>query len=321
MTSQPSPIARPERKAEEVSFDVGDYRLAGTLLLPSEAGPHPAVALLHGAGPGVRNDYVAPIADAFHQAGLAVLAWDRPGCGNSTGDWQRQTMYERAEEALTAVWFLQQHTDIDPQRIGLWGQSQGGNVACIAAGLSGEVAFIVATSPAGITLAEIQVTGLERQMRIDGVVQEQIEAAVRCAQALQAASRRGDSYTELDAKVICEARTQPWWQYFVMLPDAETWDYWRTRGGIPDLDFDPVPVWERVHCSGLAIWGERDTVLPMPEVVARTEVALARAGNPDVTIQVFPGAKHGIELVETGELAPGYLELIASWTRERVGLS
>jgi uncharacterized protein len=321
MTSQSSPISRPEPKAEEVSFDVGDYRLAGTLLLPSEADPHSAVALLHGAGPGVRNDYVAPIADAFHQAGLAVLVWDRPGCGNSTGDWQRQTVDERAQEVLTAVWFLQQRTDIDPRRIGLWGQSQGGNVASIATGLSGEVAFIVATSPAGITLAEIQVTGLERQMRTDGVVQEQIEAAVRCAQAIQAASRRGDSYAELDPRVLREAPMQPWWQYFVGLPDAETWDYWRTRGGIPDLDFDPVSAWELVHCPVLAIWGERDTVLPVSEVAARTEAALARAGNPDVTIRVFPGAKHGIELVETGELAPGYLELIASWTRERVGLS
>ena len=267
----------------------------------------------------MRNDYVAPIADAFRQAGLAVLAWDRPGCGNSTGDWQRQTVDQRAQEALTAIWFLQQRTDIDPRRIGLWGQSQGGNVASIAAGLSGEVAFIVATSPAGITLTEIQVTGLERQMRTDGVAQEQIEAAVRCAQAIQAASKRGDHYAELDAQVFREARTQPWWQYFTVLPDAESWDYWRTRGGIPDLDFDPVPAWERVHCPVLAVWGERDTVLPIPQVVARTEAALPRAGNSDVTVRVFPGAKHGIELVETGEFAPGYLELITSWTRERVG--
>jgi uncharacterized protein len=315
-----SPNTHSNSLAEEVFFEVGAYRLAGTLLLPSKPSPHPAVALLHGAGPGVRTDYVAPIADTFRQAGLAALSWDRPGCGNSTGDWQRQTIDDRAVEALTAVRFLQQRTDIDSQRIGLWGQSQGGNLASIVAGISGEAAFIVATSPAGITLAEIQVTGLERQMRADGVAQEQIEAAVRCAQALQAASRRGESYAEVVKKVLHQARTQPWWQYFAVLPDAETWDYWHTRGGIPNMDFDPVPVWEHVYCPVLAIWGEQDFVLPVPEVVARTEAALARSGNADVTIRVFPDAKHGIELVETGEFAPGYLELIVSWTRERVGL-
>lgn len=321
MTCVSSPITHSTRMAEEVFFEVGDDRLAGTLLLPSQAGQHSAVALLHGAGPGVRNDYVAPIAAAFHQAGLAVLVWDRPGCDNSTGDWQRQTMNERAQEALVAVWLLQQRTEVDPRRIGLWGQSQGGNVASIAAGLSGEIAFIVATSPAGITLAELQVTGLERQMHTDGMAKEQIEAAVRCAQAIQTASRRGDRYAELDEKVLQEAQTQPWWSYFAVLPNAEAWDYWRMHGGIPDLDFDPVLVWERVHCPALAIWGERDTVLPVPEVVVRTEAALTRAGNPDITIRVFPGAKHGIELVETGEFAPGYLELITSWTLKRVTLS
>jgi uncharacterized protein len=320
MTTDLSPTTQPKHMAEEVFFEVGDYRLSGTLLLPFGSGPYPAIALLHGAGPGVRDDYIAPIADTYRQAGLAVLSWDRPGCGNSTGDWQRQPMDERSQEALTAVWFLQQRTDIAPRRLGLWGQSQGGNVASLAASLSGEVAFIVATSPAGITLAEIQVTGLERQMRADSVAQEQIDAAVRCAQTLQVASRRGDSHAEVDEKVLHEARTQPWWQYFAVLPDVETWNYWRTRGGFPDLDFDPVPVWERVHCPVLAIWGERDTVLPVPEAVARTEAALARSGNADVTIRVFPGAKHGIELIETGEFAPGYLELITSWTRERVGL-
>ena len=321
MTSDSFPITHPKRMEEDVYLEVGNYRLAGTLLLPSEPAPHPAIALLHGAGPGTRHDYVAPIADVYRQAGLAVLSWDRAGCGNSTGNWQHQTMDERAQEALTAISFLQQRTDIDPQKVGLWGQSQGGNVASIAASLSREVAFIVATSPAGISLAEIQVTGLERQMRADSVAQQLVVEAIRCAQAIQEASRRGDSYAQLDEDVLSNARQQSWWQYFAVLPDRETWDYWHTRGGMPDLDFDPVPVWERVHCPVLLIWGERDTVLPVPEVVEHTEAAFARANNSDFMARVFPGAKHGIELEDTGEFAPGYLELISNWTRERVGLT
>ena len=96
MASQPAPAARPEREEQAISFEVGDYRLTGTLSLPLAGGPHPAVALLHGAGPGVHDDYVAPIGEVFTQAGLAVLVWDRPGCGGSTGDWQRQNVDERA---------------------------------------------------------------------------------------------------------------------------------------------------------------------------------------------------------------------------------
>jgi hypothetical protein len=36
---------------------------------------------------------------------------------------------------------------------------------------------------------------------------------------------------------------------------------------------------------------------------------------------VFPGAEHGIEPIETGEFAPGYLELITSSTLKRVILA
>jgi pimeloyl-ACP methyl ester carboxylesterase len=151
--------------------------------------------------------------------------------------------------------------------------------------------------------------------------QEQIDAAARCAQAIQAASRRGDSYVELETAVVNDARRQPWWHYFAVLPDAETWEFWRLHGGIPNLDDDLVHVWERVRRPVLAIWGERDTTFPVSEVVARTEAALARAGNRDVTVRVFPGAEHGIKSVETAAFASGYLELIASWTRERVGLA
>jgi hypothetical protein len=106
-----------------------------------------------------------------------------------------------------------------------------------------------------------------------------------------------------------------------VLPDAETWEFLRPLGGFPDLDRDQAVAWERVRCPVLAVWGERDTTFPIPEVVARTEAALARAGNRDVMVRVFPGAEHGIKSVETGAFAPGYLELIASWTRERVGLA
>jgi pimeloyl-ACP methyl ester carboxylesterase len=268
----------------------------------------------------MRNDYVAPIADAFSQAGLAVLSWDRPGCGNSTGDWQRQNVDERAVEASTAVQFLQQRTDIDSRRVGLWGLSQGANVASLAGGQSDEVAFIVAVSPAGITMAELQVYGLAQQMLTEGISQEQIDAAVRCAQAIQEASRRGDRYAELEAAVLNDARMRPWWRFFSVVPNKETWDFLRLRGGFPDLDRDQAATWERVRCPVLAIWGERDTTFPISEVIARTDTALARSFNADVTIRVFPDAEHGIKLVESSEFAPGYLELIVSWTRERVGL-
>jgi pimeloyl-ACP methyl ester carboxylesterase len=312
-----------DSRSQEVFIEVGGYRLAATLWTPPGPGPHPAAVELHGAGPGLRSDYIATVREAFSRGGLAVLAWDRPGCGESTGDWQRQTLEQRAEEAIAAVHFIQQHPEIDPARVGLWGQSQGANVASLVAARSSEVAFVAATSPAGITLAELQVYGLERWLRAEDTPEEQIRAAIDCARAIQDANRRGESYAKVEADMLGPARREPWGRYLTSppMPNAETWEYWRARGGLPDQDLDPVAIWEYVRCPVLAVWGERDTVMPVSEVALRTAAALAVAGNRDAAVRVFPGAGHGMECLGTGEPAAGYVELLISWARERVGLA
>jgi uncharacterized protein len=308
-------------RVHDVVLPMGDYRLAATLWMPAGLRPHPAVALLHGAGPGVRSDYIAPVREAFSHGGLAVLAWDRPGCGESTGDWRRQTLEDRADEALAAIGFLNAHPELASERIGLWGQSQGANVAALAAAHSSNVAFVAATSPAGITLADLQCYGLERSLRADGTSDEQIQAAIACVRMIQDADRRGDTYEQLETTALAPARSQPWGRYFTSppLPDVETWRYWRSRGGLPDQNLDPVPIWEHVNCPVLAMWGGRDVVMPVSDVVARTQAALLH--NRDISIRVFADAGHGMEIIGTHQPAPGYLEHLVSWTRARVGLT
>jgi dipeptidyl aminopeptidase/acylaminoacyl peptidase len=151
---QPSTGIGADTRSQDVFIEVGDYRLAATLWTPLGPGPHPAAVQLHGAGPGLRNDYIATVREAFSRGGLAVLACDRPGCGESTGDWQRQTLEQRAEEAIAAVHSIQQHPEVDPARGGLWGQSQGANVASLVAARSSEVAFVGVTRPSSPDLVK-----------------------------------------------------------------------------------------------------------------------------------------------------------------------
>lgn len=259
--------------------------------------------------------------EAFSSGGLAVLTWDRPGCGESTGDWRRQTLKDRADEALAAVQFLKTQPELASERIGLWGQSQGANVASLAAARSPDVAFVAATSPAGITLADLQAYGLERSLRAEGAPDEQIHAAIACVRAIQDADRRGDTYEQLETLALAPARSQPWSRYFTSppVPDAETWRYWRSRGGLPDQDLDPVPIWEHVNWPVIAVWGERDVVMPVSDIMARTKAALLH--NGDVTIRDFADAGHGIEIIGTDQPASGYLEFLVSWTRAHVGLA
>src|SRR5215467_9659729 len=76
-------------RTEEVHFRCGDHTLAGTLVLPGTPGPHPAVAFVLGSGPADRTYYgMAPhLWSHFAGHGFACLSWDKPGVGQSTGDY------------------------------------------------------------------------------------------------------------------------------------------------------------------------------------------------------------------------------------------
>ena len=74
---------------ENLQIDfAGGYTLAGTLFTPDsslKSAPYPLVILVHGGGPGLRDDYLA-VADLFARAENAVFVYDKRGWGESTGE-------------------------------------------------------------------------------------------------------------------------------------------------------------------------------------------------------------------------------------------
>lgn len=64
---------------------------------------------------------------------IAFLYFDKKGVGKSTGKWYKFDFYERAEDVKAAIEFLKTVPNIDTNRIGIVGHSQGGWIAQIAA--------------------------------------------------------------------------------------------------------------------------------------------------------------------------------------------
>ena len=76
----------------------------------------------------------------------------------------------------------------------------------------------------------------------------------------------------------------------------------------------------------LAIWGDRDVIVPVEKSVDVFNQTLKQAGNLDYTLKVFPNADHGLrpppeERTSEGEFISGYLETITGWVLERVNLA
>jgi pimeloyl-ACP methyl ester carboxylesterase len=301
----------------EMRFQSGDAQLAGTLHLPGGDAPHPAVVMLQGSGTTNRDaeGYFNPIREEFLRRGVAALSWDKPGVGESTGDWRLRTLYDRADEALDAIAWLRLQPEIDPSRVGIWGHSQGGWIGPLAASQSPDLAFLIINSGPGVGPHEQDLFGIEHSLRRDGATEEEIEQALAFMRTLHDASNRQRPYAETMATILEPASGTRGATYFGELTEQD-WEFFLRNARRP---YDPVPVLERITCPVLAIFGERDPLVPVARSVEIFEEAFAAAGNTDTTIHVFPGADHRIRTGNPLEFAPGYLALMGDWLQQRTG--
>lgn len=267
---------------EEIRFESGDVTLGGTVLVPdgppspSRNPPKPAIALVHGAGPHTREDQRAE-AEAFAREGVVALVYDKRTEGYS----QFERSYELlANDALAAVRALRTRPEVDPDAVGLWGLSEGGWVAPMAASRPegrDQVAFVVLVAASGIPPARQHSWNLENELRRQRVSGSMIGAVSRTGVRLL-----------VGADLFAEAH------------------------------HDPVGPLERTRQPVLALWGEKDRIQPPAESARIVREALERGGNENRAIRVFPDAEHGLRSSPDGfvvreQLAPGYPETVASW--------
>jgi hypothetical protein len=150
-------------KDEEVIYknETTGIELAGTLTLPTSEGPSPAVLLITGSGAQDRNETIVGhrpflvLSDYLTRRGIAVLRVDDRGIGGSNGNVSQATSEDFAGDVLTGVEYLKGREEIDPEKIGLIGHSEGGIIAPMVAVRSEDVAFIVMMAGSGLTGEEI----------------------------------------------------------------------------------------------------------------------------------------------------------------------
>lgn len=129
----------------EVQFSTDQGLIAGTLILPGEADDPPVAIFVHGDGPQDRfssDGYLVQMR-LLLEAGIGVYSWDKPGVGQSEGNWLHQSMSDRAREADAALRVVQQIDHVDAAKVGFLGFSQAGWVVPEAAGPGSKAAFAI----------------------------------------------------------------------------------------------------------------------------------------------------------------------------------
>ncbi|MGB2907618.1 MAG: alpha/beta fold hydrolase [Candidatus Aminicenantaceae bacterium] len=332
-------------REEEATYEnqKAGITITGTLTLPQGEGPFPAVLLITGSGAQNRDETIfnhkpfLVIADHLTRRGIAVLRVDDRGVGGTTGNLGESTTDELAGDVLTGVAFLKDHKEIDPERIGLIGHSEGGIIAPMAAARSEDVAFIILLAGTGLTGEEILYMQSELIQRANGMSEEDIQTSLEDSKRIYGVLKSGKDkqameeelrrmYEEDRAKLSEEEREEAvgsekafeaqikqvlsvWFLYF--------------------LTYDPRPVLLEVSCPVLALNGEKDLQVPPKENLAEIGKALKAGGNRDVTLREMPGLNHLFQTAETGAvseygkieetIAPEVLQLVGDWILERVG--
>jgi pimeloyl-ACP methyl ester carboxylesterase len=132
--------------------------LAATLTLPPGPGPFPAVAMVHGAGRRTRDEF--DVWTAFLALnGIAVLADDKRGLGQSGGVYPgdaatAEAIDRYARDAEAEARFLAGLPQVDPKRVGLFGDSQAGWISPLAAAREPAVRWLASVVGPTVSVGE-----------------------------------------------------------------------------------------------------------------------------------------------------------------------
>jgi dienelactone hydrolase len=307
-------------KTESVEVHNGDVVLRGELLVPATNGRHPAIVLAHGSGPATRHVGMWNV--FFVRLGMAVLSLDKRGAGESTGDWRTASMDNLASDWLAGVTFLKSRSDIDPERIGVHGSSQGGWTAPLMAARSSDVAFIIVRAGSGTNIANTILHEIEWSAREKGLSESEISEGMAAARVAMTMMARGASTEEYDTAMKPYRSRDSWSDIFPVIDETPRGRNWIRLNSA----YDSVDSVRKIHVPILWFLADNDHNVPTAISAPRLRQAFDDAGNHDATLIVLKNAAHGFMSTPTGNnkdfakqshFAPGYWDTMAQWLKPR----
>ena len=325
----------------EVSFrnQAAAIDLAGTLTMPAGPGPFPAVVLISGSGPQDRDSAIAGhrpflvLADYLTRRGIAVLRYDDRGCGRSGGKFHGATTADFAADAGAAWEFLARQPRIDPRRVGLYGHSEGGIAAPMAAAREPQVAFLVLMAGTGIPGERLIRMQIEAVARSRGAGEEAVRKELALNEKLFAVLQSPADPATLERKmkrIAREALAAMSAEEKKQLGESEEGQAADIKSYVADLDwnrfifsYDPAVSLRRVRCPVLALNGGKDTQVDADVNLPAIAGALKEGGNTDVETAKLPGLNHLFQTAQSGHpreygkidetMAPAVLQRVADW--------
>ena len=335
--------------SEDLEYDnpaIGIH-YGGTLTYPNSGGPFPAVLLITGSGQEDRDETIsghkpfAVIADYLTRRGFAVLRVDDRQMGKSTGDLSKATTLDFSKDVETSLLELQKRKDIDQNKIGLIGHSEGGLIAAMVAAENPKVSFIILLAGPGVKgsdLLALQTLALDRSMGIpeemaaaDGQLKGDLikalisspDTSVQFANAwksfqtwkkntnpemVSAMGIGGDPAARDFIRSFLKGLNNPWMLYF--------------------LQTDPANYFVKLKCKVLALNGSKDIQVVADPNLAAIDSAVKISAVKILSTEKLTGLNHLFQHCKTCTIqeysqleetfSPDALKIMSEWLDKNV---
>ena len=133
---------------KDIEFNAEGVTLRGWLYLPEDVdGTVPTILMAHGFS-AVKEQYLDGFAQAFASSGLGALVFDHRNFGASDGE-PRQEIdpIQQIRDYRHAITFARTISEVDSERIGVWGTSYSGGHALVLGAIDRRVKCIVSQVP------------------------------------------------------------------------------------------------------------------------------------------------------------------------------
>jgi uncharacterized protein len=192
-------------EVDRVTVRLDGASVAAKILMPVGApGPVPGVVFVHGAGTGSSETAFREQTEALAAAGVATMVPDKR---LDTYSARHRDYVAMAADYDRSVRLLQAHAGVDPTRVGVYGESEGGWIAPVIAASDPSLAFVVLASAPVVPPREQAAFAADNYLRNTNVPRGVFRAIPRAVG--MALPGGGFEYADFDVTPYQRQMTQP----------------------------------------------------------------------------------------------------------------
>jgi uncharacterized protein len=317
--------------------------LAGTLTIPEGKGPFPAVILVTGSGPQNRNEELFShkpfwvIADYLTRNGIAVLRYDDRGTYKSKGNFKSATTFDFTDDAEAGFNYLLSRNEIDHDKVGIAGHSEGGMIASVIAARNEKVKFIILLACPGLKGREVMIRSSSLVSRSFGMSEGKIDTTNEINNKIYDILE-----AEPDSLIAAQKIRQTLIENIGLSKELSNEEKGRAFNKIDQtirfvdrkwfrtfLTFNPAIYLSKVRCPVLALNGAYDTQVTADDNLNAILDVMKKTGNKFYLVRELPELNHLFQHSKTGlpaeynhieeTFAPEALQIILDWLKKVTG--